>query len=80
MKGVVSSLLVGLLVRLPPSARLPTVHRSALRGPLVTLEYTVAKRGPPKRELLARLVYAEALSTGIGEPTPSSTRPSPGAS
>ncbi|OPY05517.1 MAG: hypothetical protein A4E67_01888 [Syntrophaceae bacterium PtaB.Bin038] len=68
MKVIVSSLLVGLLVTAPAlCAAAYGAPKCLARDPSDTVEYTVAKARPSQRELLARLVYAEALSTGIGD-------------
>ena len=43
------------------------VPKCLSRGPSDSMEFVAAKAKLPQRELLARLVYAEALSTGFGD-------------
>ena len=59
---------IGLLCLAPAlSAAAADVPKCLPRDPSDSIEFVAAKAKLPQMELLARLVYAEALSTGIGD-------------
>ena len=67
-----TSLISGLVIVLlclacAPGAAAADVPKCLAREPSDTVEYTAAKARLSPKELLARLVYAEALSTGFGD-------------
>ena len=68
MRDTVRILLVGFLVIAPVLCAAADVAPKCLeRDPSDTVEYVAAKAKLSPKELLARLVYAEALSTGFGD-------------
>jgi len=67
-----TSLISGLVIVLlclacAPGAAAADVPKCLAREPSDTVEYTAARAKLSPKELLARLVYAEALSTGFGD-------------
>ena len=68
MRDAVRILLVGFLVIAPVLCAAADVAPKCLeRDPSDSVEYVAAKAKLSPKELLARLVYAEALSTGFGD-------------
>ena len=68
MRDTVRILLVGFLVIAPVLCAAADVAPKCLeRDPSDSVEYVAAKAKLSPKELLARLVYAEALSTGFGD-------------
>jgi hypothetical protein len=65
---MVRNLLIGLLCLAPIlSAAAADIPKCLPRDPSDSIEFVAAKAKLSQKELLARLVYAEALSTGIGD-------------
>lgn len=68
MRVPVRTLLIGLLCLAPALCAAADVMPKCLeRDPTDSVEYVAAKAKLSPKELLARLVYAEALSTGFGD-------------
>ena len=68
MRDAVRNLLVGLLLAAPVlCAAADVAPRCLERDPSDSVEYVAAKAKLSSKDLLARLVYAEALSTGFGD-------------
>ena len=67
MSVAIRTLLIGLLCLAPSLCATSDVPKCLTRDPSDTVEFVVAKAKLSQKELLARLVYAEALSTGFGD-------------
>jgi len=68
VRGAARLVLIGLLAAVPALCAAADAAPKCLgREPSDTVEYAAAKAKLAPKELLARLVYAEALSTGFGD-------------
>lgn len=67
MTAAIRILLLGLLCLAPDLCGANDAPRCLTRDPADSVEFVAAKAKLSNRELLARLVYAESLSTGFGD-------------
>ncbi len=67
MRAASRTILIGLLVLIPALCAASDAPKCLTRDPSDSVEFVMAKAKISQKELLARLVYAEALSTGFGD-------------